>query len=226
MTSRAKPKPPQDEVEFFDDVEQGSDEWKRLRLGLPTSSKFSAILAEGEGKMRTAYLYQLAGEILSGEPYEGFRNSAMERGNLMEPEARDFYARTRFVDLTPVGFIRRTVRCPLGTDFVIGASPDAQVDKRKGLELKTMAPHLIIEVALRGAAGLPPQFRAQIQGTMWVADWDEMDLMIFYRGMPIAPTFTIVRDDTYIMRLRDNVERFSYDLRKLVERIKAMGCVR
>ena len=212
-----------DEVEFFCDIEQGGEEWFAFRRSIPTASRFASILAQGEGKMRTRYLYQLAGEALCGETAETFRNDAMDRGKAMEAEARDYYQRTRFADLKSVGFVRRTIRNPLGGEFVVGASPDSQITEHKGLEIKTIRPDLMIEIAVKGAAGFPSEHRAQIQGTMWVTGWTEVDLVLFYRGMPIAPTFTVMRDDAYIAQLAIEVERFDYELRQLVKRIKEMA---
>ncbi len=225
-----KETPLQDLVEVIADVEQGSEEWSALRRGLPTASRFKTIMAEGkdggDSLTRRKLLYQLAGEIITGETAKTFRSEDMDRGNQMEPEARDYYARTRFADLEPIGFIRRTVRRPLGSDFIVGCSPDSKVGPRKGLEIKTMQPDLLIELALRGAAGFPSEHRAQCQGTMWVADWDEIDLMIYYRSMPVAPTFTVQRDDVYIAKIIEAVEVFHYDLYRLVEKIRNMGGVR
>ena len=102
--------------------------------------------------MRTKYLHRLAGEIVSGETAETFRNDAMDRGRAMEPLARAYYERTHLVDVEPVGFVRRTVR-PLALaakEFVIGASPDGLVTKRKGLEIKTMRPEFLMATKKRG----------------------------------------------------------------------------
>ena len=55
---------------------------------------------------------------------------------------------------------------------------------------------------------------------------EEIDLMIFYRGMPIAPTFTLRRDEVYIARIRDAVETFDYELRQLVKKIRMLGVAR
>jgi hypothetical protein len=216
-----KAKPPHDDVEFFD-VEQRSDDWFELRRGIPTASKFAVIMAEGrdgnDSITREKYMKLLAGEIVSGQVAESFRSEAMDRGTRMESEARDWYGRTRFADLTPVGFVRRTIRAPLGGDFVIGCSPDSQVGKRKGLEIKTMAPHLLGDVKERGAAGFPTGHRAQLQGSMWACDWDEMDLVLFYTGWPKPPVFSVPRDEAFIAKLKEQVERFDYELKQLVER--------
>jgi hypothetical protein len=64
--------------------EQGSPEWVRSRLGIPTASEFAAILTKGRGgaesKTRLSYLYKLAGERLTGEPMETVSSFHMERG--------------------------------------------------------------------------------------------------------------------------------------------------
>lgn len=215
------PPPPKDEVEFID-VDQRSEEWHALRSGIPTASRFADIMAGGDGKGRTGYLRQLAGEILSGEPAEMFQTKAMQRGIEMEPEIRDWYERTKFADLKQIGFVKRTVRRSFARDFVIGCSPDSQVGERRGLEIKTEKPELLVARLESGARGFPSEHRAQLQGTMLVCDWEEMDLVIGYGRMPKAE-FTLMRDDVYIARLLDELERFSYDLEQLVAKIKKMG---
>lgn len=210
------------EIEVFADVEQGSPKWWALRLGIPTASRFAAVCAAGKdgtvaGSLtRSKLMRVLAGEILTGEVAEQFKTAAMERGNAMEAEARDYYARTHFAELQRVGFIRR--RLPSGR--YVGCSPDSLIGVRKALEIKTARPDLIIEIGDKGS-GFPPEHRAQVQGTMWVADLEEADLMIFYRGMPYAPTFTVQRDEAYIKDLSDSVEIFDWELHKLVERERA-----
>lgn len=219
--------PKDDEVEVFQDVEQGSEDWFRLRLGMCTASNFATIMAGGvgggESKTRALLLRKLAGEILTGEPAENYSNAAMQRGNAMEAAAREHYAKRTFADIAQVGFVKRTINNPLGVPLVIGASPDAFVGKDRVLEIKTMRPDLLIEVALKGAGGFPPEHRAQCQGTLWVTGRDECDLMLFYTGMPIAPTFLVERDDVYIRRIAEEVEKFDWELHQLVAKIRGMG---
>src|ERR1700746_2275707 len=98
--------------------EQGSPEWHAARAEIPTSSRFSDILAAGEGKTRRKYMMQLAGEIITGQPMITYTNQHMERGQEMEPEARNWYALVHAVELEQVGFIRNGNK---------GCSPDAIV---------------------------------------------------------------------------------------------------
>lgn len=209
-------------------VEQGGDAWKRMRLGIPTASNFSLIVAEGKdgdaAKGRTGYLHRLAGERLTGElAEESFRSKAMDRGNEMEPEAREQFGRRNIgVKLERVGFMRRTL--PSGR--YVGASPDSLFDKRRaGLEVKTMRPDLMIPRLIAGSA-MPPEHRWQCYGTMWVGDLDKVVLVIFYRGMPVSPKFEVGRDERTIKELSDAVEVFDHECHRLVEKIKAMGGAR
>jgi YqaJ-like viral recombinase domain len=211
------------EIIEADEVEQGSDAWFHLRLGLPTASNFATIMASGkdggESKTRRDLMYRLAGEILCGKPAEeGYKSKAMARGSEMESEAREYYERTHFVELRQVGFVRR--KLPSGR--YVGCSPDAIVGPKKALELKSLAPHLMIERLVNGAV-MPPEHRAQTQGTLWVGDFEEIDLLLFYSGMPISPEFTIYRDETYIRQIEKAVEIFDYETRLLVDKIKRMG---
>lgn len=224
----AKPKVVDDIVEVFD-CPQRSEEWYELRRGVPTASVFATILANGkdggESATRRDLLRRLAGERITGVPADTVVTRDMQRGIDMEPAARDYYARTRFVELEQVGFVRRTIHNPFGPPLIVGCSPDSFVGtkRKKLLQIKTMKPELLIALAEKGAAGFPSEHRAQCQGEMWVAGVDELDLMIYYDGMPVAPTFAMRRDEAYSKMLRDACEVFEYELRKLVEKIQAMG---
>jgi hypothetical protein len=211
------------EIIEVDEIEQGSAEWFEIRLGIPTASNFSIVKAEGrdgdESKTRAQYMRVLAGEILTGVPGEGkIETAAMRRGKEMEPEAREHYLASRFTDLREVGFIRR--KLPSGR--YIGASPDGLIGNRKALEIKTMRPDLMIERLERGSLGMG-EHRAQVQGTMLVGDLEEVDLKLFYRGMPVSPTATIYRDEAYCIDLRKAIEVFDFELDQLVQKIRRMG---
>lgn len=210
-------------VEIIDDVEQGSAEWVALRLGIPTASNFSMIVRGSDSVTRDEYMRKLAGEVLTGLPAEGkLKTAAMERGTEMEPEARAHYARTNFGEVERVGFMRR--KMPSGR--YVGASPDALLEKRRGgLEIKTMAPHLMIQRLVSGA-GMPPDHRWQVYGTMFVGELDFVTLTLFYRGMPVVPKFKVGRHEETIKEISDAVEVFDSELHKLVAKIRAMGGAR
>jgi hypothetical protein len=216
MAPKAKKAEPASEL-VVHAAAQGSEEWFKARLGIPTASYFSTILAEGEGIGRKKYLCRLAGEVLTGVPAEEtYRSRAMERGNEMEPAAIEDYERRRGVEVQRVGF---------ATNFsglrLCGASPDGLVGFDGGVETKTMRPDLMIPLLLRGSA-MPAEYRAQVQGNMLVFERAWWDLKVYYPGMPDF-TVRVFRDEAYIRELHGQIERFNFDLKQLVKQLRSMG---
>ncbi|MGJ4954595.1 lambda exonuclease family protein [Bradyrhizobium sp. HKCCYLRH2015] len=193
------------------DCEQNSEEWLRARMGIPTASCFSQVLAKGEGKTRRSYMLKLAGEIITGQPMEGFSNEHTERGHEMEPEARDLYVFQTGAELRRVGFIR---------NGRAGCSPDSLIGEDGGLEIKTKLPHLLIDAILKDE--IPSEHVAQVQGSMWIAKRDWWDVVIYYRGVPLFAK-RARRDERYIQTLATEVDRFNAELDATVAKIRSRG---
>lgn len=190
--------------------DQGTPEWYQARLGIPTASEFSTVMAKGQGKTRATYMRKLAGEIITGQPTESYSNAHMERGKEMEAEARAAYEFLTDNIVEEVGFVR--------TD-VAGCSPDGLVGDDGGVEIKTKLPHLLIECLERGT--LPPEHRAQVQGSLWITGRAWWDFVAYWPGMP---TFTcrVEPDVEYIAAMAADIEAFNADLADLVLRIRGM----
>lgn len=199
------------------DCEQGSEDWYKARLGKATASEFATIMASGrdggESKGRSELLRKLAGETMTEEPSENYSNAAMERGKAMEPEILDHYARTKFADLTRVGFV-------LNPEINAGCSPDALVGADGVVEAKWASPHVMIGILEKGT--LPTKYRAQCHGSLWVTRRKWCDLTIY--SHPKMPKFVarLERDELYIKEIANEVEKFNWELAKLVERMQAM----
>jgi hypothetical protein len=195
------------------DCEQGSEEWFRVRAGMPTASEFSTVMASGRGgaesKTRRTYMLKLAGEILTGEPMESFSNAHMERGKEMEAEARDLYAFMQDESPELVGFIVNGQK---------GCSPDSLCGPNGLAEIKTKLPHLQIDVLLRGE--IPPEHMAQCQGALWVAEREWIDFVSYWPRLPLFVKRTY-RDEEYIKTLSAAVDQFNAELAELVEKIRS-----
>lgn len=221
MTKSAKKKvDPAPSGPEFVDCEQGSPEWFEARRGLPTASMFSVIMANGRdgdaSLTRTRYLNRLAGELVTETLAESYNNRFMERGKEMEPQAVAHYERVTGRTVKRVGFARNfsgLKRC--------GASADGLIGFDGGLETKTMMPELMIPLLEKGARMLPEHL-AQVQGNLWVYEREWWDLSVFY---PKMPKFIVrcERNETFIRNLSAEVERFNYELKMLVERLRNMG---
>lgn len=188
------------------DCAQGSPEWFAARLGIPTASCFSQILAKGEGKTRRAYLLKLAGEAITGELSDSFGNAHTERGHAMEPEARNLYAFDRDVEPRIVGFMRRGR---------VGASPDSLIGDDGLLEIKTKLPHLQLDVLDKGK--LPSEHVAQVQGQLWISGRDYCDFVSYWPKLPLF-CVRVERDEKYIETLSQAVADFLGELDTYIQR--------
>jgi hypothetical protein len=195
-------------IEIFDDIEQGTPEWFECRRGLPTASRFATVMAKGEGKVRSEYMRKLAGEILTGKPMASYKSDQMERGNVMEDEARELYAFVHDADIRRVGFIRNGQK---------GCSPDSLVGENRGLEIKTAEAHIQIERLILNR--LPPEHKAQVQGNLWISDREIWDFVSYWPNLPLLRV-PVYRDEDYIKNMAGEVDRFNDELALLVERIR------
>lgn len=196
---------------------QGSPEWTRLRLGIPTASSFDKIFTPG-GKPSGAntqekYLHALLYERATGEPDADFKSSWMERGADLEARAVGFYQFQRDMETETVGFIANDA----GT---IGGSPDRTVGEPGLLEIKVPkgATHIGYLLESGGAYG---EYRVQVQGQLWIAERQWCDVVSYNDKMPMA-LYRVERDDVFIEGLSKAVEKFSATLEamslELVER--------
>jgi hypothetical protein len=202
------------EIEIFEG-DQGTDEWKALRRGLPTASMFKVLMVKNDTKAgRTTYLHKLAGERITGESMENFSNEAMEDGKDKEPQLRADYAFLRDCEPRQVAFIRNG-KC--------GASPDGLINDDGMLEIKRAAPHILIPMLLKAKEDpnyFPSIHYAQCQGGLMVSGRQWCDLLVGYPKMPRPLIVRTERNDSYIQELRNAVDVFDLELRRLVEKLK------
>jgi hypothetical protein len=199
------------------ECEQGTEQWLRYRMGLPTASEASTILCSKDDQRsrdaRRRYMLKLAGEHLTGRPMTTFSNAYMERGKEWEPEAREAYSIIKNREVVQVGFI-------LNTDLVAGVSPDGLIGKNRILEIKTSEPHILI--AAWDKNEFPGEHKAQCQFALMAAERDKVDCAIYCRDLPVFIAEN-GRDESYIARLKDATLRFNEELGKVIEFMKRNG---
>lgn len=200
------------------DCDQRSPEWYAARAGIPTASEFSTVLAKGKAKdsesvTRRRYIHKLAGERITGEPAESYDNGFMNRGREMEPQAREDYAFIKDVEPQLVGFVTTD-------DGMAGCSPDSLIGKTGALEIKTAAPHILLEHMFKGE--FPAEHKAQCQGVLWVAEREWIDLLVYW---PRMKPFIVRahRDEAYIAALASAVAAFNEEVAAVVEQYQRFG---
>lgn len=194
------------------DVVQGSPEWLKARCGIPTASNFHKIvIACGDkSKQIGKYMCQLAGERITGKIEEPFKSAAMQRGNDLEAEAREFYELVMGVKTQRVGF------CLSENGY--GASPDSFIGEDGGLEIKCPLISTHVEY-FQYSDLLRVEYRQQIQGNMLVTGRKWWDLMSYYPG--IKPVIVRIEADDYFQNtLSAELSNFCHELDLLVTKLK------
>lgn len=187
-------------------VEQGSDEWKALRLGKATASRMADICARtktGWGASRANYAAQLVAERLTGNVAESYSNAAMEWGNATEGEARAVYSFFQGVTVETIDFV------PHPTIEMSGASPDGYVGTDGLVEIK--CPNTATHIDTLLGKSVPEKYILQMQWQMACTARQWCDFVSYDPRMPENLRLFVKRvnrDDVLILDLEDKVREF------------------
>lgn len=186
-------------------VEQGTDEWKAARLGIPTASCFDLIVTK-TGKASTSakkYKARLLGEWYTGCPADDYVSPYMQRGSSMEKAAVDYYAFTTGSRVEKVGLC-------VTDDGLIGASPDRLVDDDGLLEIKCLsAENHILNLTGKDTS---LDHRPQVQGQLYVTGRKWCDLL-FYHPTIRSIVRRVERDEKYLAILDRELRAFVEDMK-------------
>ena len=193
------------------DMPQGSDEWFAERLGSIGGSSIASVVAKGEGKMRKSLMYRLAGEILSGEKYESFKNEHMERGSAQESEARDMYEFITGNEVVQVGLIKLTDHKHV--------SPDGLVGQDGIIEIKCVIPSVHVETIISDK--VPANYRKQNQWGLFIGERQWCDFISYSPLITSKPIWIkrVERDEKLIKDLDEGADEFIKELWVIVDKI-------
>lgn len=198
------------------DVEQGTEAWLTLRLGIPTASEFDNIMTPAGKPSASArkYMARLIAEKLLNESMQSLDGLEwVERGKELEPAAVRMFEFETGIKSRAVGFIT-------SDDARWGASPDRLLLDCTGLlEIKCPAPQTHMLYAIDGFG---PAYKVQVQGQMLVAEADRAIRYSYHPRMQPVTTDT-PRDEPFIRTLRDLLTRFSDEMDEHVIRLRASG---
>jgi len=191
--------------------EQGSPEWLASRLGRPSASNFGRLVT-GSGKPSSSaesYINEMIAERLTGRSKPFYTNEHMERGNALEPEAREAYEFITDFEVVETGFI-------LDDSKEFGCSPDGLVGTDGGLEIK--CPSDSVHVSYLRAGKVPAKYYQQVQGCMWITGRDWWDFMSYHPEMPHL-LVRAHRNKKYIEAMAEQVEAAVETIVKETERL-------
>lgn len=193
-----------------EEIIQGSDAWKALRLGKVTASRVSDVVAKtksGYSATRANYAAQLIAERLTGTPAESYTNAAMQHGTETEPEARAAYEFYQGVTVREVAFV------PHPQIDQAGCSPDGLVDEDGLVEIKCPNTATHLETLLGQA--VPGKYDAQMQFQMACTGRAYCDFVSYDPRMPENMRLFIKRvprDDNRIKELESEIAAFLLEM--------------
>ena len=203
-----------------EEIVQGTDAWKMLRLGKVTASRVKDIVATtktGYSTSRDKYMTQLLLERLTNTVAESYSNDAMSWGTEQEPFARAAYEALKGVMVDQVAFINHP------TIEMAGASPDGLVGEDGLVELKCPMSHTHLESLL---GGLDDQYKVQVQWQMACTGRKWTDLCSFDPRFPADLQLVVKRferDDAYIATLEKEVIKFLAELDDKLNKVNQRG---
>lgn len=202
---------------IHEQIEQGSADWHKLRLGKVTASRVKDVLKDGRfgnpSKTAESYMIELAGEILTGQPKPFFENDAMRWGTETEPQARSmFEIKNNFIDVKEVTFIEYSQ--------FIGVSPDGLIGDDGMLEIKCPTTATQLKRAL--SSEYHKDYKAQIQMQLWVADREWCEFVSFDPRLPESCGYLqerVYRDEDFIKDMQFKVMKFVEELKSTIEKL-------
>jgi len=197
-------------MKIYTDLQQGTEEWLKIRLGKLTASKAQAIATAGKGL--DTLVFEKVEELVTGQIKECYKNEDMIRGNELEPRARNLYELETGNIVKEVGFVELN-------DFV-GCSPDGMVGLDGLMEVKS--PSLRVYYEYLTTEVIDPAYMLQMQMQMFVADRKWCDYVVYnplFKKQPIIIK-RVERDEAKIKKIEVGLQIGVSKIQSILERIK------
>ena len=178
-------------------MEQQSKEWFAARSKKITTSRFGDVIANPKTKRYQNYKDELICN-LNGAPHMEDDKPWFQHGKELEQIAIERYEFEMFlrgeeIEVLPGGF-----NVHPKYDF-IGSSPDGNIVPKIALEVKSSKSH--DNYGKLAKTSLPSSHRPQVQGELWVGEYDAIDFVLFFRDPD-----GIMKDEITINRIFPDLE--------------------
>ena len=195
--------------------EQRSEAWYAARCGRVTGTRFKALIAGESTATYKDLVSNIACEIITGMSEEGGYVSAdMERGIELEPVARREYAVIFETEVKEVGFIIPDEENKYHE--WVGISPDGILENGM-IEIK--CPKYKTHLEYIEENKLPAEYKAQVQGQLFVTGFPFCDFMSHAEGM--KPFIIRVYPDVEMFKLFEKrLDKLVVDVKSKLERYK------
>lgn len=194
------------------ECEQGSPQWFALHVGKLTSGSLDQLISPKRfevkrGDAQKSLVARKLAEWWRGGPDgDTFSSFATENGLIREPNAIGAFELETGLQVSRVGFIETD-------NSAYGCSPDGLIDDpddhaRMGLEIKCPSPAVHVRYLLQG--GIPPEYRPQVYGSLYVTGFSKWWFMSYCVGFPPL-IHAVEMDEQKEAAIKEALESFSLD---------------
>lgn len=184
------------------EVSQRTLDWARLHVGIPTASGLHNLMTPEfelrKGEMFRSYMYLKLAEYWRGEPVLELSTFSIEQGEIVESEAKPFYALETNQKVREVGFITTD-------DGTFGCSPDGLIGADNGLEIKCPSAQVHVKYLVSGE--LPKEYAAQVHGSMFVTGFPRWTFLSYRRNFPPL-ILEVQREEGVMFKIAEALEQF------------------
>lgn len=179
------------------EVEQGSDEWRFMRLGVASASKAKEFLSGRDTATYQTYLCEKVAEIATGSLADQINSKSLSWGKDNEDTARAAYEFETGHIIKQIPFIYRD------ESKYFGCSPDGITDDAHGLELKCPFSSTVF-VQFKCNDKIKKEYELQCQFSIWVSGRESWDFANYDPRMRSNPLhFVTIERDSKIMEQFD-----------------------
>ena len=180
---------------IYEEVEQQSEEWYRLRSGRFTASYFHTLMGESTTK-ENILLKKTAERLNPNFRDDFFTTKDIERGIELESQARLLYEMQTGNEIKEIGFCE--------VDDFVGCSPDGLIGEDGIIEIKSPKDNVFIEQVIKDK--IKPEYYTQIQYNLYCLDRKYCDYIAYNVNYPLFIK-RIERDETYIEKIKKTIEQ-------------------
>ena len=187
-------------------LDQGSEQWMNLKLGVLSASNISKALAKKGTETRSTYLMELVSQVATRQ-FDEINARSLEYGKVNEDAARAAYEFETGHKVQQIGFI-------YGQGRRIGVSPDGIIPSiKKGLELKCPITGKVHADFLCNEK-IKPEYIYQVQFSLYVSEYETWDFASFNPSFKsnMLKIVTIEKDPKVFERFANELPEFISDL--------------
>jgi hypothetical protein len=215
-------------------VFETQEDWKEYRRGLFTASQIHRLLAKaasgsGLSKGAKTYVKEILAEMIA-PPAPDYYNSAMQRGNEIEPQAVLAYAKAFDLNVNDKDFIYTSIGGHVffwDEAFNVGGTPDIILADRiceiKCPDSKTHLEYLLCDTG-EDLQQLKPEYYSQMQLNMYLCERDMCHFISYddrlFDEMLHLKIIEVERDEVHIKLILDKATEATNYLNILKEKIK------